>query len=94
MFFSLHCVILLLESTLFGLFVVAILIYQFQAIFDDETAIEKVQGTHNHRKNKRIYTLLSQVCGKSHPIFWLLPCHNPPTYSYYRRDDPLLLHQV
>ncbi|OXU27208.1 hypothetical protein TSAR_010831 [Trichomalopsis sarcophagae] len=89
----LHCVILVLESSLFGMFVIAILIYQFQAILDDETAVERVQGTHSHHKNTHAFTLLAQVCGKSHPIFWLLPCHNPPRYSF-RRDDHLIDHQV
>ncbi|XP_031779906.1 palmitoyltransferase ZDHHC3-like [Nasonia vitripennis] len=85
----LHCVILVLESSLFGMLVIAILIYQFQAILDDETAVERVQGTHNHHKNTHAFTLLAQVCGKSHPIFWLLLCHNPPRYSC-RRDDHLI----
>ncbi|XP_034943900.1 palmitoyltransferase ZDHHC7 [Chelonus insularis] len=91
----LHSVILVLESALFGMFVVAILVDQFQAILGDETAIERLQGGHHyhHHKSRRAFTLLSQVCGKSHPIFWLLPCHNPPRYSF-RRDDRLLDHQV
>ncbi|KAG8035803.1 hypothetical protein G9C98_001459 [Cotesia typhae] len=93
----LHCVILVLESALFGMFVVAILVDQFQAILGDETAIERLQGGHNHYhhhpKSRRAITLLSQVCGKSHPILWLFPCHNPPRYSF-RRDDRLLDHEV
>lgn len=92
LFFSLHCVILVLESIMFGIFVIAILIYQFQAIFDDETAIERLQGSHSNRRNTKTFALLSQVCGKSHPIFWLLPCHNPPRYSY--RRDFLIDHEV
>jgi hypothetical protein len=75
------------------MFVIAILIYQFQAILDDETAIERIQGTHSHHKNRQAFTLLAQVCGKSHPIFWLLPCHNAPRYSY-RRDLHLMDHEV
>ncbi|XP_012257947.2 palmitoyltransferase ZDHHC3-A [Athalia rosae] len=91
----LHCVILVLESALFGMFVVAILVDQFQAILGDETAIERIQG-HNHHHNKttpRTLTLLAQVCGKSHPALWLLPCHNPPRYSC-RKDAHLIDHQV
>lgn len=92
----LHSVILVLESALFGMFVIAILIDQFQAILSDETAIERLQGGHSHhyhQKSRRTLTLLSQVCGKGHPIFWLLPCHNPPRYSF-RRDDRLIDHEV
>ncbi|XP_014220040.1 palmitoyltransferase ZDHHC3 [Copidosoma floridanum] len=87
----LHCVILGLESVMFGTFVIAILVYQFQAILDDETTIERLQ-TSSHRRNTKTFALLSQVCGKSHPIFWLLPCHNPPRYSY--RRDFLVDHEV
>lgn len=85
--------ILVLEATLFGLFVVAILIYQFQAILDDETAVEKVQGIHSHHKNRHAFALFAQVCGKSHPIFWLLPCYSPPRRFSYR-DFRLIDHEV
>ncbi|TGZ48100.1 Uncharacterized protein DBV15_04367 [Temnothorax longispinosus] len=91
----LHCVILVLESALFGMFVVAILVDQFQAILGDETAVERVQGIQQRYHNKntpRTFTLLSQVCGKSHPILWLLPCHNPPRYSF-RKDAYLIDHE-
>lgn len=96
MYCSLHCVILVLESALFGMFVIAILVDQFQAILSDETAVEHVQDIHQRYHNKntpRTFTLLSQVCGKSHPIFWLLPCHNPPRYSF-RKDAYLIDHEV
>ncbi|XP_071574220.1 palmitoyltransferase ZDHHC3-like isoform X2 [Temnothorax nylanderi] len=92
----LHCVILVLESALFGMFVIAILVDQFQAILGDETAVERVQGIQQRYHNKntpRTFTLLSQVCGKSHPILWLLPCHNPPRYSF-RKDAYLIDHEV
>lgn len=95
-FCSLHCVILVLESALFGMFVIAILVDQFQAILSDETAVERMQGIQQRYHNKntpRTFTLLSQVCGKSHPIFWLLPCHTPPRYSF-RKDAYLIDHEV
>lgn len=41
MFCRLHSVILMLESLLFGMFVLAILIDQFSAIFTDETIVEQ-----------------------------------------------------
>lgn len=91
--FRLHCVILVLEAALFGMFVVAILVDQFQGILCDETAIERIQGHHHHKTPPRTFTLLSQVCGKSHPLLWLLPCQNPPRYSY-RREERLLNHDV
>lgn len=87
---------MVLESALFGMFVIAILVDQFQAILGDETAIERLQGGHHHHqhhKSRRALTLLSQVCGRSHPILWLFPCHNPPRYSF-RREERLIDHQV
>lgn len=96
-FFSrLHCVILVLESAMFGMFDVAILVDQFQAILGDETVIERLQGGqhhHYHQKSRKTLTLLSQVCGKGHPVFWLLPCHNPPRYAF-RKADRLIDHEV
>lgn len=89
----LHCVILVLVSVLFGMFVVGILVDQFQAILGDETAVERAQGHHHYKKTTRTFVLLSQVCGKGHPFLWLLPCHNPPRYSY-RRDAHLIDHEV
>lgn len=90
--------ILVLESALFGMFVVTVLVDQFQAILADETAIERIQGNHHHhhhatKTTPRTLTLLAQVCGKSHPALWLLPCHNAPRYSY-RKDAHLIDHQV
>uniref|UniRef100_A0A1B6MPS2 Palmitoyltransferase n=1 Tax=Graphocephala atropunctata TaxID=36148 RepID=A0A1B6MPS2_9HEMI len=40
----LHCVILVLESALFGMFVMAILYDQLEAIANDETTIEQLQS--------------------------------------------------
>lgn len=45
----LHSVILLLESGLFGLFVVAIMVDQLHAILYDETAIEQLQMKGSYR---------------------------------------------
>ena len=77
------------------MFVVAILVDQFQAILGDETAIERIQGGHHqhHKTTPRTFTLLSQVCGKSHPALWIFPCHNPPRYSN-RREMHLINHDV
>lgn len=39
--FSLHSVILIMESALFGMFVIAILYDQMDAIYNDQTTIEQ-----------------------------------------------------
>jgi len=44
----LHTIFLSIECTLFGLFVIAVSCDQFQAIFNDETAVEAVQRRHGY----------------------------------------------
>lgn len=85
-----HCVILLLESALFGMFVAAILVDQLQAILGDETAVEQVQHQGPFRPHKPKMALLGEVCGKQHPLLWLLPC----TSITQKFDSRLLDHQV
>ncbi len=72
----LHSVLLVLESILFGLFVCAIACDQFDAIFSDETLVEQAKRQGPFRPKKAKMSLLAEVCGHSHPIKWLLPCHN------------------
>jgi hypothetical protein len=67
-------VLLVLESALFGLFVVAILVDQLSAILNDSTAVEQLQQTGPYRPGKSSRALMSEVCGEGHPLFWLLPC--------------------
>ncbi|XP_072383524.1 palmitoyltransferase ZDHHC3 [Diabrotica undecimpunctata] len=86
----LHSIILLLESALFGLFVAAILIDQLQAILSDETAVEQIQKQGPYRPYKPKMALLGEVCGKEHPLMWLLPCSSVPK----KVDVPLIDHQV
>lgn len=86
----LHCVILVLESVLFGMFVVAILVDQFRAILSEETPLDKMQG---YRKSSRAISLLSQICGRGHPLLWMLPCQNTPRYTF-RTDAYLIDHEV
>ncbi|KAK9754871.1 DHHC palmitoyltransferase [Popillia japonica] len=81
-----HCVILLLESALFGLFVSAILTDQLQAILSDETGIEQIQKQGPYRPNKPKMLLLSEVCGRQHPLLWILPCSKLP-----RKFDSLVI---
>lgn len=73
-----HSVILLIESFLFGIFVIAIMCDQLQAILTDETAIEQIQKKGPHRPRKPKLALLSEVCGRGPPLLWILPCQNVP----------------
>ena len=102
---SLHSIILVVESGLFGLFVTAIMCDQLQAIFGDETAVEqaKQQGPFRYlifafplisfitrkikllcvflyliRPRKPRLALLTEVCGRGSPLFWVFPCQSPP----------------
>ena len=85
----LHSVLLCLESVLFGMFVTAVLVDQFQAILGDETAVEQIQHQGPYRPLKPKIVLLNEVCGRTHPVLWLLPCRKGTTRKYY---DSLLLH--
>ncbi|XP_055917259.1 palmitoyltransferase ZDHHC3 [Eupeodes corollae] len=87
----LHSVILLLESALFGLFVLAIMVDQMHAILYDETAVEAVQQKGSYRPNRRKLNLLADVFGRGHPACWLMPCTNFNSRKY---DAPLLSHDV
>jgi hypothetical protein len=89
----LHSVVLLLESGLFGLFVVAIMVDQLHAILYDETPIEALQSRGTFRPGKQKMALLRDVCGRSHPICWLLPCTTLNNRKY-ELDDALLNHTV
>lgn len=74
----LHSVILCLESALFGMFVVAIGCDQFEAIFSDETLVEQAKRQGPYRPRKPKMALLAEVCGRGHPLTWLLPCQSVP----------------
>lgn len=88
----LHSVILLLESGLFGLFVVAIMVDQLQAILHDETAVEQIQNRGSFRPNRPKLMLLAEVCGtRSHPLCWIFPCNG---LNHRKYDGPLLNHEV
>jgi palmitoyltransferase ZDHHC3/7/25 len=89
----LHSVILLLESGLFGLFVIAIGVDQIHAIFYDETSIEQLQMKGSYRTNTSKYELMSEVCGSRIPIYcWLLPCSG--LNNRRQSDYSLLNHDV
>ncbi|KAG8191560.1 hypothetical protein JTE90_021165 [Oedothorax gibbosus] len=73
-----HTVLLLIESILFGVFVIAIMCDQFQAILSDETAIEHLQKKGPHRPRKPKMALLSEVFGRGSPLLWAFPCQSAP----------------
>ena len=68
-----HSVILVVESILFGLFVIAIGCDQISAILNDETAVEHVKKEGPHRAKKSNYQLMQEIFGREHPIMWLWP---------------------
>lgn len=85
---------MVLESALFGMFVIAMLVDQFQGILGEENIMEHMQNNHHYKRNSsRTLILLSEVCGKSHPILWMFPCQNPPRYTF-RKDAYLIDHEV
>jgi len=80
-----HTVVLSVECSLFGLFVLAVICDQLQAIFSDETIIEALQRRGSARRRKKLgkCQLLSRVCGPNiHWTLWTLPCISLPA----RRD--------
>lgn len=96
---------LLLESALFGLFVVAIMVDQMAAIMWDETAVEAVQLRSNGGRYGPSYRpasrsirgklkLLADVCGRENPALWLLPCTSGDTggvsNASFSYEEPLL----
>ena len=88
----LHSVVLLLESGLFGLFVIAIMVDQLHAILYEETAIEAIQSKGSYRPNRPKLSLMAEVCGnRSHPMCWFFPCTGLNNRKY---DVPLLNHDV
>lgn len=89
----LHSILLLLESALFGLFVIAIMFDQLSAIFQDETAIEAIQNRGPYRNHRQKMALLREICGRGHPFLWLLPCSSVAMHHKVR-DQPLLSHDI
>ncbi|CAH1796039.1 unnamed protein product [Owenia fusiformis] len=73
-----HTVILVVESILFGIFVLAIGCDQFQAILQDETAVEQIQRRGPHRQQRATRTLLAEVFGRGPPSLWLCPFEFQP----------------
>jgi hypothetical protein len=77
----LHSVLLVMESLLFGMFVIAIACDQFDAIFTDETLVEQVKHKSTQdttlaqvKHTKPKMKLIAEVFGRTHPVLWLFPC--------------------
>ncbi|XP_030193389.1 palmitoyltransferase ZDHHC3 isoform X3 [Gadus morhua] len=88
-----HYIILLVESVLFGVFVMVIFYDQLVSIITDETPLEQMKNrlmkdrpssssqhqphTHAHTRKPRI-PLLREVFGRGSMLLWLLPLHSTP----------------
>lgn len=83
----LHSVLLIMESVLFGMFVIAIACDQFEAIFSDETLVEQAKKQGPFRPRKPKMALLAEVCGRTHPLMWFIPCHSTEKFA----GEPRLL---
>ncbi|KAG9480734.1 hypothetical protein GDO78_010154 [Eleutherodactylus coqui] len=91
---TVHCILLLVESILFGLFVTVIFYDQIVSIITDETPIEQLRNRLLKEANKEVshtrkpkMALLREVFGRGYMICWLFPCNSPPSsgrpaYSY------------
>ncbi|XP_063296322.1 palmitoyltransferase ZDHHC3-like [Pelobates fuscus] len=89
-----HCILLLIESALFGLFVTVIFYDQIVSIINDETPIEQLRNRLLKEARKEVthtrkpkMALLREVFGRGYAICWFFPCNSPPTsggpaYSY------------
>jgi hypothetical protein len=91
----LHSVILLLESGLFGLFVIAIMVDQLHAILYDETPIEQLQKLGSFRPNRPKLALMAEVCGSRKSMMcWLFPCSSTNRRFDYEYESSILNHDV
>ncbi|CAF1223880.1 unnamed protein product [Rotaria magnacalcarata] len=73
-----NSIILCVESCLFGLFVITILVDQIQSILNDRSLIDALKLDEHARTTQQILppakVLLRKVFGPGPIIFWLLPC--------------------
>ncbi|KYO18742.1 hypothetical protein Y1Q_0009175 [Alligator mississippiensis] len=82
-----HCIILLVESVLFGLFVTVIFYDQVVSIITDETPIEQLRNRLLKEANREVahtrkpkIALLREVFGRGFVICWFFPCNcSPPS---------------
>lgn len=78
-----HSVLLVVESLLFGMFVLAIGCDQISAVLNDETAVEHVKRDGLKRHKKSSFALMQEVFGKDHPALWLFPLQFRPYNNDY-----------
>lgn len=82
---ALHCITLLVESLLFGIFVIAVFSDQIYVLKNDESSIDRLQNRRSKRPHlvKKNKNVLKEVCGKGSFILWLLPISS----EYNKRDN-------
>ncbi|TDG48620.1 hypothetical protein AWZ03_004949 [Drosophila navojoa] len=88
-----HTIVLLMESTLFGLFVTLVMLDQLSVILYDETVLAAREQNGAYWSKRRRYQLLAQVFGPGHPMLWLLPRASLKDATRYH-DAALLNHEV
>ncbi|XP_031569323.1 palmitoyltransferase ZDHHC3-like isoform X2 [Actinia tenebrosa] len=76
--FSIYTIILMIESCLFGLFVMAMMCDQFSSITEDLTAIENIQKQVRTSRKPRT-ALLAEVFGRGSYLLWFCPCTSTTT---------------
>ncbi|XP_054160008.1 palmitoyltransferase ZDHHC3-like [Oppia nitens] len=94
-----HTSVLLIEALLFGLFVVAVLTDQIQAICANETAIDRyVKSKSQDHKSSSLTTkttklkakkLMTEVCGTGPMVWWLIPCD--PNHKYHANNSHFIV---
>nr|XP_025967324.1 palmitoyltransferase ZDHHC3-like isoform X2 [Dromaius novaehollandiae] len=95
-----HCIVLLVESVLFGAFVTVIFYDQVMSIITDETPLEQIRdrvlkeaSREATRSRKPKLALLREVFGRGFVICWFFPCNcsapagTGPAYSYLPNYD-------
>lgn len=81
-FRALHCIILLIESFLFGIFVIAVFTDQIHVLRNGETSIDRFKNIRRKKIKTKNRNTLKVVCGRS-KILWLLPIET----DTFRRID-------
>lgn len=70
---ALHCIILLIESLLFGIFVIAVFTDQLYVLRNDESTIDRYKNVRRKRAQpKRNKNTFRDLCGAQFYL-WLLP---------------------
>ncbi|XP_017858526.1 PREDICTED: palmitoyltransferase ZDHHC3-like [Drosophila arizonae] len=88
-----HTIVLMMESTLFGLFVTLVMLDQLSVILYDETVFEAREQKGAYWSKNRRYQMLAKVFGPGHPMLWLLPRASLNDATSYH-DAALLSHEV